>query len=205
MSGPFSNFTSGSIEPSVLTHRFESAWQSLASNRWIPLVILAVGTASNLRYAHTPLVAFAVTSGVMLKRRQAITISLLLWLVNQTIGFSLRGYPFSTTALTWGVLMGVGTLMAVGFSSWRPAFARTSLAGHVLWLVIALLAGFFLYQGLILVAYPLLADGHSMGRDIITKLFIKQAIWTGFLSFGHSLLLWIRLMPSSTVPSDPNI
>ena len=90
-------------------------------------MLLAVGTASNLRYAHTPLVAFAVTSGVILKRRQTITVALLLWLVNQTIGFSLRGYPFSATALTWGVLMGVGTLVAVGAPDLAPTDPKSPL------------------------------------------------------------------------------
>lgn len=173
---------------------FEPTWRSLAASRWMPLTLLALGTASNLRYAHAPLVAFAVASGVMLKRRQALSVALLIWLVNQTIGFYLRGYPLSTTAFTWGALMGVGTLTVVGVASCRPAFAQKTLGGHMLWSVTAVVVGFCLYQGLILLAYPLLADGHLMGWDIVAKLFMKQALWSAALLCGHSLLLWPKLV-----------
>jgi len=52
-------------------------------------------------------------SGVALNRRRAIATALLIWLVNQVIGFGLRDYPLSATAFTWGTLMGIGTLLVV--------------------------------------------------------------------------------------------
>ena len=173
-----------------ITTRFGQAWRSLATNRWLPLTFLALGTASNVMYAHTPLVAFAVMSGLVLNRRRAIAVAMSLWVLNQAIGFGLRGYPLTTTAFTWGALMGVGTLMVVTFASWRPGFAQTTWAGHGLWLALSLLVGFGLYQGLILLAYPFMADGHWMDWAIVVKLFGKQALWTGVMALAHGLLLW---------------
>jgi len=69
---------------------FSYGWRSLAYSRWLPFTLLALGSASNAIYAHTPLVAFAAMSGVVLNRRQAIAIALLFWLVNQAIGFGLH-------------------------------------------------------------------------------------------------------------------
>ncbi|MEB3213336.1 MAG: hypothetical protein VKL39_18445 [Leptolyngbyaceae bacterium] len=169
---------------------FSRGWRSLAHSPWLPFALLALGTASNAVYAHTPLVAFAAMSGVVLNRRRAIAIALLIWFVNQIIGFGLRGYPLNTTAFTWGALMGIGTLLVVTFSSIRPGFSQSSWAGHGVWVAIALIGGFVLYQGLIMLAYPVIADGHFMGLDIIAKLFVKQAMWTGAIALGHGALLW---------------
>ena len=171
---------------------FAHAWRSLARSRVWPFLLLALGTASNVVYAHTPLVAFAAMSGVSLSRRRAIAVALGLWLVNQTIGFGLRGYPLTGTAFTWGALMGLGTLLVVGFATMRPTFSQASWAGHGLWALMAVMVGFVLYQGLIMLAYPLLADGHTMGWDIIARLFSKQLIWSIAIALGHTALLWLH-------------
>ncbi|MBE9079568.1 hypothetical protein IQ241_20085 [Romeria aff. gracilis LEGE 07310] len=84
--------------------------------------------------------------------------------------------------------------MVVAFASWRPAFSQSNWAGHLAWTAIAVLIGFGLYQGLILLAFPLLADGHTMGWNIIAQLFLKQLVWAGAMILGHSLLMWRRLM-----------
>lgn len=180
---------------------FSYGWRSLAHGRWVPFSLLALGTASNVIYAHTPLVAFAVMSGVTLNRRREIATALIIWLVNQAIGFGLRGYPLSTTAFIWGALMGIGTLLVVSFASIRPGFSQSSWAGHALWIAIALLGGFVLYQGPIMLAYPAMADGHFMSGEIIAKLFVKQAMWTGAIALGHGVGLWRQLSQLRSIQS----
>jgi hypothetical protein len=180
---------------------FSEGWRSLAQNRWLPFALIALGTASNVLYAHTPLVAFAVTSGVVLNFRRALTVALLVWFVNQAVGFGLRGYPLSTTAFTWGALMGIGTLLVVALASFRPRFSQSSWIGHGLWVAIALIGGFLLYQGLIMLAYPILADGHFMSLDIIAQLFVKQVMWTGAIALGHGAWLWRHLAPPRSIHS----
>lgn len=172
---------------------FSRGWRSLAYSGWLPFTLLFLGTISNVVYAHLPLVAFAAMSGVMLNRRRAIAVALLIWLVNQSIGFGLRGYPLSATTFVWGVLMSIGTMLVVTFASIRPGFSQSSWAGHCLWLAIALIGGFVLYQGLIILAYPVIADGHFMGLDIIAKLFVKELMWAGAIALGHGALLWRHL------------
>jgi hypothetical protein len=169
---------------------FAQAWRSLAHSRVWPFLLLALGTASNVVYAHTPLVAFAAIGGVSLPRRRAIAVALGLWLMNQTVGFGLRGYPLTATAFTWGVLMGLGTLLVVSFATVRPTFSQSAWLGHGLWVLLTVMVGFGLYQGLIMLAYPLLADGHAMGWDIIARLFRKQLLWAGAIALIHGALLW---------------
>lgn len=171
-------------------HSFMQAWRSLALSRFLPLALLAVGSASNIVYAHTPLVAFAAMGGVILPRRRALLVVLLIWLVNQGVGFGLRDYPLTAAAFTWGALMGLGALLVVAVASWRPQFSQLTWAGHFLWMAIAVLAGFVLYQGLILLAFPWLSGGHAMGWDIVAKLFLKQLSWAAAIATVHSL--WLR-------------
>jgi predicted membrane protein len=168
---------------------FNRAWRSLASRRFLPGLLLLLGTASNGLYAHAPLVALAAMAGVMLPRRRAIAVALLLWAINQGIGFGLRGYPLTGTALAWGLLMGVGTLVVATFASWRPAFSQTGWWGHGLWLAIAVIGGFLIYQGSIMLAYPALAAGHTMGWEVMASLFRKQMIWAIAIALLHGLLL----------------
>jgi hypothetical protein len=167
---------------------FSDERQSIAYARWMQFILLALAVASNAIYAHTPLVAFAVMSGVMLTRHRAVAIAILIWFVNQAIGFGLRGYPLSATAFIWGALMGLGVVLVVAFASIRPRFSRTSLVGYFFWVMLALIGGFALYQGLIMLAYPMLANGHTMGWDVIARLFRKQVIWTGAIALGHGAL-----------------
>ena len=176
---------------------FEQTWQSLAKSRFLLFALLTIGTASNYFSAHAPLAALATVSSVTLTRRRAIAISLLMWLVNQGVGFGLRGYPLMPVAFSWGILMGIGTLLVAVGASWRPAFSRSTWVGHWLWIAIATLGGFMLYQGMILLAFPWLAGGHTMDWDIVGKLFSKQTTWVGAIAIGHSFLLWYKSMSST--------
>jgi len=121
-----------SLTAASRTIDFSCGWRSLARSSWLPFALLALGTASNAIYAHAPLTAFAVMSGVVLNRCRAIVVASLIWFANQAIGFGLRDYPRSATALIWGALMGMGTLLVVAFASLRPGFSQSSWAGHFL-------------------------------------------------------------------------
>lgn len=190
------------LENSPQSQAFARAWGAIAHSRAYPFLLLGLGTASNVIYAHLPLVAFAALGGATLPRRRAVAVALLLWLVNQSIGFGWRGYPLSATAFTWGALMGLGTLLVALFASWRPGWSQAGWRGHLGWMAIALLGGFVLYQGIIALAYPLLADGHRMGWDVISKLLLKQTVWGGAIALLHSLFL-TQTLHSVRHPGSP--
>ncbi|MEM1308013.1 MAG: hypothetical protein AAGF98_00680 [Cyanobacteria bacterium P01_H01_bin.153] len=189
---PKSPFQIASFE-AAKTASFSQSWRALAHSRLLPFLLLALGTVSSGVYAHAPLDSFAAMSGITLPRHRAITIALSIWLVNQIIGFTFRDYPLTGTAFMWGLLMGIGTLLTVIWASLRPAFSRTSWSGHFSWEIISIVIGFVLYQGLILLAYPLMADGHTMSWDIVASIFSKQVMWAGAISLGHAALLWRQM------------
>ena len=172
---------------------FQTAWAALANNPFLLGGLLIVGSATSVVAAHPPLVALAAMGGLMLQRHRAIAAIFLIWLVNQGIGFGLRGYPLTPTAFDWGLLMGLGALAVVVFASWRPTLGRTPWLGHWLWMAIAVLVGFGLYQGLILLAFPILANGHLMDWPVVGQLLQKELLWAGAIGLGYNFWLWRQL------------
>ncbi|MGB3615174.1 MAG: hypothetical protein WBA10_15380 [Elainellaceae cyanobacterium] len=177
-------------DASVRTPLFIKGWQAIAYSRLWTTIVLAVGVASSLMSAHAPLAAFATVSGITLPRPRAVGMVTAIWLVNQGLGFTLRGYPLEKTAIAWGLIMGVGAILAVNLSSHRPVMMQQTWGGYCRWGAIAFIGSVVLYQGLILLAFPLLASGHSMGWDIAGKLVLKQAVWAGGLVACHAL--WLK-------------
>ena len=166
------------------------AWSGLARSRWLGLGLLALGTLSSGIYAHAPLAAFAAVSGLALDRRRALAIALLVWLGNQAVGFGVRGYPLSAVAFTWGAMMGLATALVTVAVGLRPRATWRSWVAQGWWSAIATLASFVIYQGLILLAFPFLADGHTMGWEVVGALLQKHLLWAGAMVLGYNLLLW---------------
>lgn len=176
---------------------WSTGWSAIAQSHLWWFLVLAIGSSSSIVYAHAPLVAFAASTGATLTRRKAVLVALAIWLVNQIYGYTLRQYPLAPNSLAWGLLMGVGTLLVTWLAALRPKFSQTHWIGHLLWLVGAAVGGFVLFEGIILLALPLLTEGHSLGWDILLKLFVKEMIWTGAIALCHSLLVRLAMQRST--------
>jgi len=166
------------------------AWQTLASRRWLRLVLLGVGTGSAVAFPHAPLAALAAVSGLALRRGPALGVVLVVWTVNQGLGFGLRGYPLTAVALTWGALMGLAAALATLMLTLRPPQTWQSWGHHWGWSALAVGLSFVLYQFPIGLAFPLLADGHSMDGALLAALFRTHLLWAGPGVVGYNLLLW---------------
>ncbi len=87
------------------------AEKAMSHSRLWQFLLITIGSASSIIYPHVPLVGFAAISGVTLNRKQAIISSIIIWLVNQFYGFTLRQYPQTLESFTWGLVMGLRTLL----------------------------------------------------------------------------------------------
>jgi len=175
---------------SINTPLFVKGWQAIAYSRLWAMILLAVGVASSLTSAHAPLAAFATVAGLTLPRPRAIGMVMAIWLVNQGLGFTLWRYPLEQTAIAWGLIMGLGAFLAVLLSSRRPVLMQQTWGGYCRWGAVAFIGSVVLYQGLILLAFPLLSSGHSMGWGLVGKLVLKQGMWAGGLAAAHAL--WLK-------------
>lgn len=172
---------------------FDSSWatksQSVVTGRLWRFCLVAIGSVSSLIYPHAPLVSFATVAGVTLNRQQAVVSALLIWFVNQFSGFTIRQYPFSPIALLWGVVMGLATVAVVLIASIQPRFSHRSWLGYAIWLSIALLLGFAVYQSSTLFVNQWVGM-HGLTANVFGQIFGRELIWTIALFGLHTV--WVN-------------
>ncbi|MEO1005660.1 MAG: hypothetical protein AAFW67_07360 [Cyanobacteria bacterium J06638_38] len=167
-------------------------WQKtvskIAISNWWQMFLIAVGSASSIIYPHVPLVGFAAVSGNTLTRKKALITTMSIWLTNQLYGFTIRQYPPTLESLTWGLVMGLGILLVTYLVTLKPKFSRHNFQGYLLWLAIAIVGGYFIYQGSILLIAQLMG-GHEFSSAILWGIFVKDVIWSAALSGVHGCAL----------------
>lgn len=168
---------------------WSNGWNRVASYRLWTFLLIVIGSASSVIYPHPPLVAFGAIAGSTLTPRCALSAVTAIWLVNQLYGYGLRQYPQTAESITWGLVMGLGTLLVVLLASIKPKFSREKIGGHFLWLGISFVSGFILFEGLLLLTGILPGISHNLTPAILARLLIKEGIWVVPLALGHMFLL----------------
>ncbi len=69
--------------------------------------------------------AFAAATALTLNTRDALLLTVALWLANQIVGFGLMGYPWDGSTLLWGAVLGVVALLSTAAA--RIASTRFAL------------------------------------------------------------------------------
>jgi len=160
-------------------------WQAIAHSRIWFMSFLAVGAFSSVIYPHPPLVAFGAIAGTTLKPKPAILVAMLIWLLNQVYGYTLRQYPWTAGSLLWGLMMGLGILVVTLLASLRPPFSQKTVKGHCLWFGAVALIGFTAFESLILALDWLLTGSHILAWAITRSLLIKEGVWAIGLMLMH--------------------
>ncbi|MGK7952493.1 MAG: hypothetical protein AB4368_27830 [Xenococcaceae cyanobacterium] len=173
------------------------------SNRW-QLFLITIGSASSIIYPHVPLVGFAAVTGNTLTRKKALISAMSIWFTNQLYGFTIRQYPRTFESFTWGLVMGLGTLLITWLITLQPKFSRDNFRGYLTWLAIGIVGGYAIYQGSIVLIAQLMG-GHGLTSAILGRIFIRDAVWACALSAIHSGLVWlaIQTIPNYSHPSFP--
>ncbi|MEM9538023.1 MAG: hypothetical protein AAGA60_00765 [Cyanobacteria bacterium P01_E01_bin.42] len=166
------------------------------SNRW-QLSLIAIGSASSIIYAHVPLVGFAAVAGNTLTRNKALISAMSIWFANQLYGFTIRQYPRTFESFTWGLIMGLGMIAITGLVALQPKFSRRSFRGYLLWLAIAVIGGYAIYQGSIVLIAQLMGK-YGFSFTILWHIFLKNTVWAVALSAIHSSLVWLVIQ---TIPN----
>ncbi|MGF1542039.1 MAG: hypothetical protein ACFCU5_16590 [Pleurocapsa sp.] len=166
------------------------------SNNW-QLSLIVIGSASSIIYPHVPLVGFTAVAGNTLTRNKALITVTSIWFANQLYGFTIRQYPQTLESLTWGLVMGLGMLLVTWLITLQPKFSRHSFQGYLIWLAIAIVGGYAIYQGSIVLIAQLMG-GHEFSSTILWQIFLRDAVWAVVLSAIHSILVWlvIQIIPT---------
>jgi hypothetical protein len=92
-----------------------------------------------------PFAAFGAATALTLNSRDALLLTVALWLVNQIVGFGFMGYPWDGTTLLWGGVLGMVALLSTAAA--RVASARLISASYGIALVLSFAAAFVVYEG----------------------------------------------------------
>ena len=112
---------------------------------WLALLV-AASVAFSFGFAcAVPFAAFAAATALTLGARDALLLTIALWLANQIVGFAFMGYPWDGTTLLWGGVLGVVALLSTGAA--RLASTRLARASYGAILVGSFAAAFIVYEG----------------------------------------------------------
>jgi hypothetical protein len=109
---------------------------------WLAL-LLAASLVFTLGFAcAVPFAAFGAVAGMTLPRRDALLLTVALWLVNQIIGFTVLHYPWDAMTFTWGAILG-----GIAVLSTIAAQVTIGSQGFVVKAVTSVAAAFVVYEG----------------------------------------------------------
>jgi hypothetical protein len=167
-----------------------STWQTiyhhLAHSRVWPLLLVTVGSLSNLVYTCTlPFVCLGVIAGATLPRRRALVAVSLVWFANQLCGYGLHNYPRTPNSVTWGLVLLGATVLVTQLASYWPLFAQGTQSERYLRLALQFMGGFIAFELVILLAGFVLENVCVLTGPILWSIFLGNALWLLALSFVH--------------------
>lgn len=150
---------------------------------WIGL-LAGAGTVASAAFAcATPFAAVAALAAATLPLRNALAVTLALWLGNQAVGFGMLDYPWDGETLIWGALIGAASLAAAFVAhcanvvaARQPAMVRLSLLA---------IAAFATYQAGLLLGSTIVAAHGGLAADIMAYVAFVNALWMIGLGAGY--------------------
>jgi hypothetical protein len=158
------------------SERFAPFGSQYASLLCMLLLTAACALASFAFACATPFAAFAVFAAAMLPFSAALLVVTAAWLVNQTIGFGVLGYPIDLNTILWGFAIGAAALFATVSATvvlhLLPRINRTAA------LCAALVGAYLVYEAVLLAFTPALGGGGAFAITIIARLGLLNILWT---------------------------
>ena len=148
--------------------------------RYAPLFCFFLLTAAcalaSLAFAcATPFAAFAVLAAAMLPLQPALIVVGAAWLVNQTIGFGLRGYPTDIHTIMWGLAIGAAAIIATATSALVLRTLQRSREPAAF--ALALIAAYAADELVLFAVTPFLGGAGAFTAAIVGRLGVLSALW----------------------------
>ena len=159
----------------------------VARQTWfVPVMLVVISAVSSWEFACiTPFVAFAVAAGYALSVRAALLTMTVIWLVNQAIGFTALGYPWTIDTILWGFAIGAAALLAA-------LLACTTLRSGLRYDVTAIGAAFVLalgaYEGGLFLVTFALGGQDAFTPAIVGHVALLNLGWTVGLVGTYEIL-----------------
>ena len=163
-----------------LTSAFATGWRH---HLWLA-VLIAASLAFTFGFAcAVPFAAFGAIAAMTLPRRDALLVTIALWLVNQIIGFGFLHYPWDGTTLAWGAILG-------GIAVLSTAAAQATMRGQgtAVTAVASFAAAFAVYEGgLYLISATVMGGTEDFTAAIVVRILEINA--AAFVALAAAALL----------------
>jgi hypothetical protein len=161
-----------------------------APNAWRHALWLTILVAASVAFTFgfacaVPFAAFGAATALTLNTRDALLLTLAMWLANQVVGFTMLGYPWDASTFTWGGVLGV-----VAVLSTVAARTTSTRFGDAHWSVVVLAsfaAAFAAYEvSLYIVSAVWMGGTEDFTASIVIRIIeINAAACIGLLALNR--------------------
>ncbi len=197
-------------EPSVLSlpHRILRGLAILSADDtgwghefWLALLVAASAAFSFVFACATPFAAFGAAAALTLSRRDALRLTVAVWLANQVLGYAVLQYPWTANSFAWGAVLGAAAILTTVAA--RGVALRLAGRSDGVRALATLLAAFMVYEGVLFaVAMAWLSGTESFTLPIVGRSFAVNVVALIGLYALHRVGVAVGLVgPSSLRPS----
>jgi hypothetical protein len=166
---------------------------------WLALLVLATVGFSLVFACAVPFAGLGVAAALTLSRRDALGVTLAVWLANQLVGYLILDYPRTANSFAWGAVLGVTVLMTTLVARWTGL--RLQTAGSVLSGLVALLAAFTFFEVVLLaVAIAGLGGTSTFAPALVGRILGVNVIALAGLSILNRIGAAVGLRDSVALP-----
>ena len=139
------------------------------------LAILVGGTiAFTLVFAcAAPFAAFGAAAALTLSRRDALAVTVALWLANQLTGFIVLSYPWTLNSVAWAPALGIAAVLGTIAAQWTVR--RLTGGSDLVRVLAAFVPAFAVYEvAIFLVSAALLGGIEMFAPSIVGRVFVTN-------------------------------
>ena len=148
---------------------------------WLATLVVATFAFTLVFACAAPFAAFGAAAALTLSRRDALLVTVALWLANQLTGFIVLGYPWTLNSLAWGPAIGIAAVLGSLAALWTVR--RLAGTSDIVRVLAAFVLAFCVYEVAIFVASAAGLGAIEMyapailGRVFLTNVFVLVALY----------------------------
>src|SRR5713226_5484007 len=144
---------------------------------WLALLVAASAAFTFAFACATPFAAFSAAAALTLSRRDAVRLTVAVWLANQVLGYAMLKYPWTANSVAWGAILGAAAVLtAVAAQGVARRLAGRSDGVRAL---ATLLAAFMVYEGVLFAV----AMAWLGGTESFTLLIVGRILSVNVVAF----------------------
>lgn len=165
---------------------------------WTAVLATATVAGAPAAACVLPFAAVAAVAAVTLDLKRAMAAIIVVWVLNQIIGFGLMDYPVTQYSIGWGAALLGGTvaaLFAARFVHARIAGGQHERGRSVAAIVLGFVAAFVAYEGSLFVVAQFAGGLETFTPRIVSLIALNDTVW-------FALLMGLRWVLVNAVPGQ---